>query len=381
MNQVVVLFPGNERGGAATHIIAYAKAIEHAGLGGDVVFLSLGRGPLFDALLEIYPTTKVLDGSVLSQIRTLRAQMKASRGRVLWHFNGPRLNVMGRLAAGGRRHSFTSTIHSHPRKDFVGSPWKTTLFTRFNLHCLQAAVGLFVGNRSFAELLPNQPAYYVPNAIEHRRDASQRATNRQLWRERLGLSDKTPLVGVVARFDRVKDIPTTVRAIAALQPQPGEPAVHLAIAGDGPDRARIVAETRSAGVVDRVHFTGFLDDVSSFYDAIDVHVTSSLSEGESSYVVLEAAVHDVVTVGTDIPGIRNLIHHGTTGLLFPPTEAAVLAENVRRVLYEPELADNLLQNFLASVLPRFSPSAMLTAYLEGYHAMGVQFDGGEGSCL
>lgn len=380
MNQVVVLFPGNERGGAATHIVAYAKAIQRAGLASKVMFLALGRGPLHERIVEINPGTTVLDGPTRVLLHSLRKLMNERPGSVLWHLNGPRLNVLGYFAARQTRASLTSTVHSHPRKDFMGNPWKTAAFTRFNLHCLRSTAGLFVGNRSFSALFPNHATFYVPNAIEPTGDVKSRETNRQFWRNRFGISAETPLVGVVARFDMVKDIPTTIRALALLDAPVGSPVVHLALAGDGAERARLEAVARSAGVANRVHFAGFVDDVSSFYDAIDVHVTSSLSEGESPYVVLEAGMRGVVTVGSDIAGTRNLIESGVTGLLFPPADTAGLAEGLRRVLYEPNVAGKLARQFSDNILPQFSLDAMLAAYLHGYQAMGVQFDGGEHRC-
>ncbi|MCL6487348.1 MAG: glycosyltransferase [Alicyclobacillus mali] len=371
MRRVVVVVPGNERGGAATHLGAYAAAVARMGLQEEVHFLSCGDGPLYNRL-QAMGFDDVLHGSFPSLVRGLRQRMRKD-APALWHFNGPRLNLLGRLAAGGRT-PYTSTVHSHPYKDFLASGWKTTVFTRLNMASLRSAVGLFVGSRAFADLFPNTPCFWVPNAVEPpdgvREAAEARARNAADWRQRLGLEDADPLVGVVARFDPVKDIATVIRALALL-PQTHGRRVHLVLAGDGNLRTQLEETARRAGVAERVHFLGFVEDPSSLYDAIDLHVSASTSEGESPYVVLEAGAHGVPTVASDIVGHRNLIDPGRTGWLFPTGDAAALAATLQVVFADSDRAAETVAAFQRDVLPRFSPEAMVRAYLAGYAEMGV----------
>src|SRR5688572_10239323 len=92
-------------------------------------------------------------------------------------------------------------------------------------------------------------------------------------RNRLGLTVHVPLVGVIGRLAPVKDHELLIRALARLE------GVHLAILGDGEQRARLTAQVESAGLQHRIHFVGWWKDVASAISDLDVVALSSINEG------------------------------------------------------------------------------------------------------
>lgn len=372
MTKVVVVFAGNEQGGAATHLLTYLSALQDGGLSSEVLFLSFGEGVLWDSVHKMEPTAEVLTGGVRNQLRGLRERMRKLQDKVLWHAHGPRLNVLVYLAKRGTRAPFTSTIHSNPMNDFVGSRLKSVLFTRLNLFSLRRAKGLFLSSSAFADFFPGQPHFFVPNAISRPRAGSVADLGAD-FRTKLGIPIDAKVIGIAARFDPVKDISTLIRAFALLQSKVGirglHPSVHLVIAGDGEQRDELRQLVSELGVENLVHFPGFLGNVRPFYETLDVHVLPSRSEG-TPYVLLEAGVYGTPNIGSDIPGIRNLIDDEKTGLLFPVGNAEALADALERILSDAELRNRLLNNFQTDVLPRFSPAGMLEAYSKGYLEMG-----------
>lgn len=371
VSQIAVIFPGNERGGAATHLRMFAKSVVAADLTDEVRFLSAGTGPLHQAIYETGVPVTELPGSLRALWGVLRHQMRD--GTACWHAHGPRLNVLVGSAAMRTQTPWTSTIHSHPQKDFLGSRMKSLLFTRANLGMLKRTVGLFVGNPAFADLVPDVPSYFVPNAVEWSppsaawREGQQR--HRAAVRKQFGIPEDAFVVGTVARFDPVKDIPTVIRAISQLESHTSTP-VHLLLTGDGEQMTRLHAEAETLGIDAQVHFPGFVDDVQPFYHAMDVHVTASLSEGVSPFAVLEAGVGFVPTVASDIAGHRNLMEDGVSGLLFTPGDVDGLASRLELLLHATDRRMELAENFQSKVLPRFSQQAMLEHYLQGYAEMG-----------
>jgi L-malate glycosyltransferase len=369
LKQIAVVFPGNERGGAATHITAFAKAVAAHQLQSFIRFLSLGTGPLQEDVEKVYGAVTVLEGSTRGRMRALAQTMRETDRDTLWHAHGPRANVVVYRAARTARRQFTSTIHSDPLKDFLGSRLKSVLFTRLNLFCLRRTVGVFVGNRAFATHVPDVPAFYVPNAIEPVDVDEVRETAQAELCRSLGIEPGSVLIGVVARLDKVKDIGTAIAALPLIRTKMNRP-VHLVSAGPGDELPELVRLATLNGVRESVHFLGFVKDTPGLYQAFDVHVLPSKSEGESPFAILEAGAFRTPNVGSDIPGIKNLIVDGETGLLFPQGNAVVLSERIVELLTQPGLAANLVQNFADKVLPRFSLAAMLKGYLEGYTAMG-----------
>lgn len=370
LREIAVVFPGNERGGAATHILAFAKAAANYKLQSFIRFLSLGTGPLHEDVEDVYGAVSVVDGSTLFQIRTLTRMMRETHPDSLWHAHGPRANVVVYAAARRAKRLFTSTIHSDPLKDFLGSHLKSTLFTRLNLFCLRRTIGVFVGNRSFADHVQEIPAFYVANAIDPVRGGVNRDTAHEELCRSLCIEPESVLIGVVARLDPVKDIGTAIAALPLVKAKVNRP-VYLVSAGPGEQLSELERVATNNGVREFVHFLGFVKDVQRLYAAFDVHVLPSKSEGESPFAILEAGAYGVPNIGSDIPGIRNLIIDGETGLLFPQGNAQVLSEQIVKLFTQPGLAVDIAERFENRVLPRFSPDAMLRAYLEGYAAMGV----------
>src|SRR5437763_2541253 len=92
-------------------------------------------------------------------------------------------------------------------------------------------------------------------------------------RARLGVRQDEPLVGIVGRLVPIKDVASTISAVQRLD------GVHLAVVGDGELRFQLEQRARDLGVADRVHFTGWCDDVAEVMADIDIATLSSRNEG------------------------------------------------------------------------------------------------------
>ena len=103
----------------------------------------------------------------------------------------------------------------------------------------------------------------------------------------------------VASLNRVKDQPTLLRAIAALVASGRE--VRLDVVGDDTLHGAIEASARDLGLGDVVTFHGFLPQqrLRPLVEAADLLLLASRHEA-GPYVLLEAAVAGVPTVGTAV---------------------------------------------------------------------------------
>ncbi|MDQ0189241.1 glycosyltransferase [Alicyclobacillus cycloheptanicus] len=361
MSRVFVLAAGNERGGGASHLVTYARALKASSspLADNIVFVIAGDGYLRERLEPVAAHVEIINGAPRAAIAALTALL-ARHPEAHVHAHGPRWNLIASRASRAARRSWTATIHSHPKTDFLTSRWKSVVLPRLNRLALRRAAGLFVVHPQFAQLFPDKPCRFVPNAVEPVQLSQPKEFYRKQLRDRLNLAEDTLVAGTAARLDKVKDLDTMIRAFALL---PADR--HLAIAGDGPERDHLQALCRTLDVQDRVHFLGFIDDVHTFYAGLDVHVLSSISEGTPTSV-LEAGWLRVPNVGTDIPGLTHLIVNDETGCTCPVGDAAALAAALSRVLDHPERAVAYAARFYDTVLPRFLPSRMVDAYFEGY---------------
>jgi len=117
------------------------------------------------------------------------------------------------------------------------------------------------------------------------------------------------------------------------------PNIHFVILGDGPEKERLLLRAKQ---LDNVTFVGRQNDMGNWFNAADLFIHPSLNEGLGS-VLLEAIKAGLVVIGSDVGGIPDIIDHGKSGLLFPVTDAAALAESIQLVAEDKTLQKSLLQ--------------------------------------
>jgi glycosyltransferase involved in cell wall biosynthesis len=121
------------------------------------------------------------------------------------------------------------------------------------------------------------------------------------------------------------------------------PDVQLDVAGDGPERSSLHRLATSLGIADRVRFRGWVraNSMPGFYGRALISVLPSpMNEGLPT-VLLEAALAGCALIGTDVGGIRDIVHPDRTGILVPPNDPDALADALRTLLRDPEKAQRL----------------------------------------
>lgn len=121
--------------------------------------------------------------------------------------------------------------------------------------------------------------------------------------------------------------------------------VSLEIYGEGPERTRLESKITKMDLTGRVLLRGYSDNIYSKMRTCAMFVSSSDYEGISNSM-LEAIALGVPTVCTDCPvgGAREVIRNGENGFLVPTKDRSAMAEAMRRVLQDPELAERLSMN-------------------------------------
>lgn len=118
-----------------------------------------------------------------------------------------------------------------------------------------------------------------------------------------------------------KQVATALHALSRLPST-----FSLTVVGAGPEGDTLKALAAELKLVERIEFTGNIppDVVSSRLAEADILVMTSTSEGRPN-AVLEAMAAGVPVVGSDIPGLRELIVPGVGGMLFPVGDHEALA--------------------------------------------------------
>ncbi len=142
---------------------------------------------------------------------------------------------------------------------------------------------------------------------------------------------------LIARLLRDKGILEYVEAARRLRA--AHPGARFCLLGPlDPNPAGISAAMlerwRAEGAIE---YLGEADDVRPHLRACSAYVLPSYREGMPR-TVLEAMAIGRAIVTTDAPGCRETVSEGANGFLVPPRDAAALAEAMRRLIVQPELA-------------------------------------------
>ncbi len=113
---------------------------------------------------------------------------------------------------------------------------------------------------------------------------------------------------------------------------------------------------------------GFSRDMPEVYRQAQVVALPSMGEGLPT-ALLEAAACERPIVTTDVPGCREVVQDGETGLLVPPNDPAALAAAVERLLDDPGLRRKLAKNARLRVEENFSDQTINGQTLEVYRSL------------
>lgn len=171
----------------------------------------------------------------------------------------------------------------------------------------------------------------VPNGFDLTRFKSDNDARLQI-RAELGITDQTPLVGLIGRFDPQKNHAGFFEAAGVLHRH--MPQVHFVLAGQGIDRdnAALMQAMTQAGVLANTHLLGLRSDTPELMAALDVLASSSYGEAFPN-VLGEAMACGVPCVVTDVGDSAYIV--GDTGQVVASGDTTSLAAALEELLALP----------------------------------------------
>lgn len=338
-----------DRGGAQAHALQLMR-----GLPGEPALICGEEGWLTEAAqaagvpVHLAPALQRAPG--LTDLRAL-GQLRAILQRVqpdVAHLHGFKAGLLGRLAA--RSLALPSVYTAHGLNTDLGYPLSRRLLA-LPLEALAARlsganIAVSAHEADLFAKLRAPRVHHVPNAIADHPARAQ--PDRQ-----------PPRAVMVARFQEPKDHATLLRAVARL-PQP----LELDLVGDGP---RLPAIRRLAAELGlgQVRFLGERDDVPTLLARAQIAVLASRKEG-LPLAILEAMRAGLPVVASRVGGVPELIEHGVSGSLVPPSDPEPLAHALARLIEAPALRARLGAGARARFVAHHSEAAMLDAVWRSY---------------
>lgn len=151
-----------------------------------------------------------------------------------------------------------------------------------------------------------------------------------------------PKLLVTRNLEPIYDVASILKAFQIVAQK--YPQASLGIAGDGSQRKALELLADDLHVADQVFFYGQVDHkgIQKLYQEYDIYVNASRVDNLPG-VILEAFASGLPVVSTNAGGIPYIVEHGKTGLLSDVGDCETLAQNVLRVIENPELGQALAQ--------------------------------------
>jgi glycosyltransferase involved in cell wall biosynthesis len=321
---------------------------------------SLVEGELADDLVPVHrlPLTRALSPNLDAQAVAATRRLLAATGARLLHTHMAKAGTVGRIAASsmGDRPRTVHTFHGHVLEGYFrpsvqrmfieverGLARRTDALVAVSPEIRDSLQALGIGRRREFHVISLGLDLDAFLAV----DGPQGAL-----RSSLGIDPATPLVGVVGRLVPIKAIDVLLTALARL------PGVHLAVIGDGEERAPLTALAETLGVADRTHFTGWWPDVPSAMSDLDVVALTSINEG-TPVALIEAHAAGKAAVATDVGGVRHVVEDGVTGWLAQAGDAPGIAALLDKALSDRPRLEAFGQAGRATVRDRFGKDRLL----------------------
>ena len=187
-------------------------------------------------------------------------------------------------------------------------------------------------------------------------------------RRRYGLPDGRPLILSVSRLSPEKRAELLIQAVA--RQEVGD--AVLALAGSGPDAARLRALAARLGVSERVRFLGFIPgaDLPGLYRLADVFAIASEAELQS-LVTMEAMASGLPVVAVNAGALGELVHPGENGFLTRPGLAGDLAGSFDLLCRDPGLRARMSKAGLR-IIADHDQRRLLTLWESIYRALATR---------
>jgi len=353
-------------GGGERHLVDLAGALS---LRGHEVYAALSKGsPLHSALAAKLPAENIFTLPLRNALDVKSAFVLAG------HLREHRIEIVHAHVARDYPLAALAVKRASPAKLFIT---RHVLFRLNRLHLVTfrqvsrvIAVSHAVKRSLIAQkIFPARKLTVIPNGIDFRRfDASLEGFDREAYTRRLNVPQGSLLVGTIGEIKREKGYADFLRAAAIIARS--RKRAHFIIAGrdntpTGEHQAILERLISEAGLKNRVHLTGWLDEVAPLLSALDVYVSASHTES-FGLAIAEAMAAGLPVVATATMGALEIIDDENLGRIVSVGDAEALASSVLSLLEDANARARLGHLAQAHARSHFGLDRMVDATEQAY---------------
>jgi phosphatidylinositol alpha-1,6-mannosyltransferase len=226
------------------------------------------------------------------------------------------------------------------------------------------AVGNETIRQGVARQIPADKFIFIPNGVAT--DTSPPAASRGDLERLVGRELPGPVLLTLGRLVRRKGVSWFVEHVMPLL----APTVTYLVAGTGPEHDRIAAAVQTHGLKDRVRLLGRVSDSEKqlLFAGADVFIQPNIPvDGDMEgfgLVVLEAAVHALPVIASNLEGLKDAIENGQNGFLVTPGDAGAYRDTLVPLLENGDELKLAGEHARQHVLARFAWPLIARRYLD-----------------
>lgn len=350
MVRILNIISDTNIGGAGNVLLNYLKYRNAAEFDVSVAIPrgSLLKGPLEDSGIEVFEIDGLADASFdFSAIKKIEEVIRKADPDIV-HTHGA---LSGRIAAKRFGKKIIYTRHSvFPLSRKLKFGPVRLLNKIINEHYSDSIIAVSpAAAKNLTDAgISGRLITVVMNGVEpvSRFDPEERAAARSSY----GLSDSDFALGILARLEEYKGHSILLDAVKALT-DAGRP-IKLLIAGSGAHEERIREQIRELDLAASVSMLGFVTDVASLLNAVDLQLNASYGTEATSLSLLEGMSIGLPAVVSNFGGNPWLIEDGKTGLVFKSRDSVDLTKCIERLMDDPalmaEIKNNCVDKFFSS---------------------------------
>ncbi len=198
---------------------------------------------------------------------------------------------------------------------------------------------------------PRERMVVVPNPYQEShalgKETEKKEKDRVALRASYNLRQEDKVFAIVGRIVRWKGhIEFLKAALIVLKSVPEAIALIIGDCSDGniAYQNQIQKMIEDSEFSDRVIMTGYVRDVSSMYEIMDVCVHASIEPEPFGLVIIEAMANKVPVIASDLGAPKEIITDGTNGYIVSPNQAQALADKVIQLLTDDKQREKMGEN-------------------------------------
>lgn len=319
-----------------------------------------------DCGLEVLPVRirpRPTPDVVVSLLRTVRS----ARIDVI-HSHGYKADILLGLLPRRWRGPMITTAHGWTYPPRFTALWLYQLIDRLSLRRLDRVV-VVAPHMLQVEAVSKLPAgrtAVICNGIpslQQRMEDNQRRRIKPLPEALIRFLCARPTLVAIGRLSLEKGFDVLLEAFARAASV--HPDFQLALIGDGPQGPALRAQVTALGLVDRVHFAGYVEGADRALEHASAFVMSSFTEG-LPVALLEAMQWKVPIVATRVGAIPLLLGEGSGGLLVPPRNVGALADALGSVMQADTSLRERVAAAYSAATTTYSSARMAREYVAVY---------------